>query len=187
LEYERKKGGKKRKMQIEIPDELADRIKGVLEFGVEKGYYSEVPADAGIEKILESLVAEDEKKLGLIPKKRVEDHNCAENMRYSSGFEITPTGVIARGECEKCGRGLVMTCVYQDTRDSHTDEVIDTAKNDEEGFIHADDWGKMTENDIISSIDVGLSVLDEKGFSKENNGQLLVLIEEIAKMLVREV
>ena len=35
--------------------------------------------------------------------------------------------------------------------------------SDKEGaFIHADQWKQMTANDIISSIDIGLSVLKEK-------------------------
>ena len=51
-------------MQIEIPDELIERAKKVLEYGVRKGYYSDVPADAGIERIFERIVAEDEKRVG---------------------------------------------------------------------------------------------------------------------------
>ncbi|GAI03707.1 unnamed protein product, partial [marine sediment metagenome] len=74
-------------MEIEIPDELGERIKDVLEYGVERGYYSEVPADAGIEIILERLVAEDEKKLGLVPKqKQVKEHNCRDNMELSGEY-----------------------------------------------------------------------------------------------------
>jgi len=57
----------------------------------------------------------------------------------------------------------------------------------DEKFIHADDWREMSENDIISSIDVGLTVLHEKATVKEHTGQLILLIEEIAKMLAREV
>ena len=54
-------------------------------------------------------------------------------------------------------------------------------------FIHADTWRQLNANTIISSVDIGLSVLKEKeGFSEEHRGQLLVLIEEIAKMLARE-
>ena len=64
---------------------------------------------------------------------------------------------------------------------------IEVEANDE-GFIHADQWRELTANSIISSVDIGLSVLKEKeGFGKEYHGQLLVLIEEIAKMLAREV
>jgi len=55
-------------------------------------------------------------------------------------------------------------------------------------FIHADQWRELTASNIISSMDIGLTVLKEKeGFSKEYHGQLLVLIEEIAKMLARDV
>lgn len=54
--------------------------------------------------------------------------------------------------------------------------------------IHADQWRELTASNIISSMDIGLTVLKEKeGFSKEYHGQLLVLIEEIVKMLARDV
>ena len=49
----------------------------------------------------------------------------------------------------------------------------------ERDFIHADRWRQLNADDIISSIDIGLSVLKEKeGFGKEHHGQLLVLIED---------
>ena len=55
-------------------------------------------------------------------------------------------------------------------------EVVET----EAPFIHADQWRQLNANDIISSMDIGLSVLKEKeGFDKEHHGELLVLIEEI--------
>ena len=68
------------------------------------------------------------------------------------------------------------------------ENIYEVIESDKEGaFIHADQWREMTTNDIISSMDIGLSVLKEKeGFGKEHHGQLLVLIEEIAEMLVRE-
>jgi len=63
-------------------------------------------------------------------------------------------------------------------------EVIES----ETPFIHADAWRQLNADSIISSIDIGLSVLKEKeGFDKEHHGQLLVVIEEIAKMMVREI
>ena len=63
-------------------------------------------------------------------------------------------------------------------------EVVET----EALFIHADTWRPLTANDIISSMDIGLSVLKEKeGFNKEHHGQLWLLVEEIAKMMVREI
>ena len=63
-------------------------------------------------------------------------------------------------------------------------EVVET----EAPFIHADQWRQLNTDSIISSIDIGLSVLKEKeGFGEEHRGQLLVLIEEIAKMMVREI
>ena len=74
---------------------------------------------------------------------------------------------------------------------AYIQDMLDRARkavDKSESFIHADKWREMTANDIISSVDIGLSVLKEKeGFSKEYHGQLLVLIEEIAKMLAREV
>ena len=67
-------------------------------------------------------------------------------------------------------------------------ENIYKVVENEAPFIHADQWREMTTNDIISSMDIGLSVLKEKeGFGKEHHGELLVLIEEIAKMMVRTI
>jgi len=55
-------------------------------------------------------------------------------------------------------------------------------------FIHADTWRQLNADSIISSIDIGLSVLKEKeGFNKERHGQLCILIGEIAKMMLRDV
>jgi len=65
-------------------------------------------------------------------------------------------------------------------------EVIES--DEEAAFVHADQWRELTANDIISSIGIGLWVLREKeNFSKEYHRQLLVLIEEIAKMMLRDI
>jgi|GEM_PF-4034540 len=85
-----------------------------------------------------------------------------------------------------------------DTREAAEKEVLQMEEmqpeniyeviENETPFIHADTWRQVNADSIISSIDIGLSVLKEKeGFSKEHHGQLLVLIEEIARMLVREI
>lgn len=147
-------------MEVEIPDELIERAKKVLEDGFRKGYYPDVPADAGIVKILERIVAEDEKRVGW------------------------------RGFCVPAHCLRFLGVQEQDRVEWRNKEegVVEFRKavEKEDSGIHLDDWRKMDEKDIISSIDVGLTVLHEKNAEKECSGQLIALIEEIAKMLARE-
>ena len=107
----------------------------------------------------------------------VEEHNCAHHIAYSDKYEFIGDAVLFYGKCSVCGKELV-----------HTFYGEKNARERNEGFIHSDTWKQLNANDIISSIDIGLSVLNEKeGFDKEHHGQLLVLIEEIAKMMVRTI
>ena len=55
-------------MQIEIDDELVERIKTVLVIGVEKGLHDEMPLEVEIEGLIEGVIKTDEQKLGLAPK-----------------------------------------------------------------------------------------------------------------------
>ena len=120
----------------------------------------------------EGLTEEGEKQ-GLQPK----GHNCTEHIAYSGEYKFVGDAVLFYGKCSVCGKELV-----------HTFYGEKNARETDEGFIHADQWRELTANGIISSVDIGLSVLKEKeGFGKEYHGQLLVLIEEIAKMLAMEV
>lgn len=138
-------------------------------------------------------------ELGLAPKGGVEEHNCTENIdygepdwrfiRFVSSFSNTKDDTVHfYGNCSVCGKKLKKVFKYVETRDRDTDEIIDLGKETEKVAlpIPATLWRQLNANDIISSIDVGLSVLDGKEFSKEYH-RLLVLVEEIAKMLAREV
>jgi len=70
----------------------------------------------------------------------------------------------------------------------HPENIYEVIDSEEAAFFHADQWRELTASDIISSIDIGLSVLKEKeGFRKEYHGQLLVLIGEIEEMMLRDV
>ena len=162
-------------MQIEIDNELVERVKKVY-----RG--TDIPKDAPfrVERIIEKIVAEAEQK-------RVEKHNCTENMDYGKAdwrfIRFESDTVQFYGKCSVCGKKLRKVFQYVKTWDR---EIVE--RESESSFIRADKWRKMDANGIISSIDIGLSVLKEKeGFSKEYLGQLLVLIEEIAKMLARDV
>ncbi|GAI03709.1 unnamed protein product [marine sediment metagenome] len=149
-------------MEVEIPDELIERAKKVVEHGVRKGYYHDVPADAGIERIFERIVAEDEKRVGwrgfCVPA------YCLRFLDVQEHDEV---------EWRNKEEGVVELRKAVEKEDSNMG-------------IHPDDWRKMDEKDIISSIDVGLTVLHEKDAVKGCSGQLIALIEEIAKMLARE-
>ena len=54
-------------------------------------------------------------------------------------------------------------------------------------FIHADEWRQLSTDDIINSIQIGLSVLQlrEQKLNETQKQQLLSLIKETATLLLK--
>ena len=65
----------------------------------------------------------------------VEKHNCTEHIEYGE-HEFVDGVVFFYGRCKKCGKELVETYRYEDTRDRETDAVMSEKKSGD-NFIFA--------------------------------------------------
>lgn len=56
--------------------------------------------------------------------RKKEKHSCKENMKLTGGHKHCGNTVFFWGECEICGKRLVETFEYVDTRETETDKVV---------------------------------------------------------------